>query len=271
MTTPDDTASLRYVYAVVRADVPPPPDTLHGIGDRPPRACADGGLAAVVGDVPAADFAEEPLRAHLEDLAWLEGVARAHQGVVDALAGTAGCVLPLRLATVCRDEDGVRRLLAENRERFTTALERLDGRAEWGVKLYADLPAAQGDVPPPPAGGGTARSGRDYLRQRRRSRDLAGDAWRRAEAAARLVHGTLTGVAEHARLHQPQDARLTGERGTNLLNGAYLVPHEAESEFRALVGRLAAQVDGLRLSLTGPWVPYSFTATVAGGPAGAGA
>ncbi|MGW6360670.1 GvpL/GvpF family gas vesicle protein [Streptomyces sp. NPDC055092] len=40
----------------------------------------------VVSHVRAQDFQEDALKQHLEDLEWLKAVARAHHGVIEALA-----------------------------------------------------------------------------------------------------------------------------------------------------------------------------------------
>jgi hypothetical protein len=239
-----------YVYAVTPAGAGPLPEGLRGVDGGTPRTMPDGALAAVVSPVSPADFAAEPLRGHLEDLRWLERTARGHQRVVDGLTPGSSCVLPMRLATVCRSPAAVRQLLAANRRRFTDTIERLDGRTEWGVKVYADLAAPAESTP---------ASGRDYLRQRSRHRRETEESWQRAEAGAHAVHEALAAVAERFRLHPPQDARLSGTPGRNLLNGAYLLPREREREFCALVGRLAGELSGPVLSLTGPWAPYSFT------------
>ncbi|MDT0305825.1 GvpL/GvpF family gas vesicle protein [Streptomyces sp. DSM 44917] len=254
---------LWYVYAVSRAEEAPapPPDGPPGL-----TAVTEAGLAALASPVPAAEFGEGPLRERLEDLAWLERTARGHQRVVNALAASGRCVVPLRLATVCLDPDGVRRLLAEHRERFAAAVERLDGRAEWGVKIYAAAP--QAEQPEDPPGTGNVPSGRDYLRRRARQRRSAEEGWREVRARAHEAHTALAGAAERCRLHPPQDPRLSGESGQNLLNGAYLVPRTREDPFRALVAELAGTLPGVRLSLTGPWVPYSF-AGLAGSPGAA--
>ncbi|MGP4004284.1 GvpL/GvpF family gas vesicle protein [Streptomyces sp. 8N706] len=260
------TEPLEYAYAVVRAADRLPED-LQGVGGAPVTTVVEDGIAAVVSPVPAADFEEEPLRAHLEDMRWLELTARSHQQVVDAVAAM-GCALPLRLATVCRGEEGVRRMLAADRERFESAFAALDGRDEWGVKMYADIgpdSGADGSA----AVNGTARpsSGRDYLRLRQQYRRAREDSRRQAEDGAREAHEALSGLAEHTRLHRPQDAQLSGATGQNILNGAYLVPREDAGAFAALVGELADRAVGLRVELTGPWAPYSFTG-VASGPGG---
>ncbi|MEV0263225.1 GvpL/GvpF family gas vesicle protein [Streptomyces sp. NPDC050617] len=269
------TGELLYAYAVARdaEDADAALEAVGGVCGGPVRTVRHLGLAALVSPVPAADFDEAGLRKRLEDLPWLSEVARAHQRVVDA-ASRERCVLPLRLATVYRDEAGLRRVLAAEREEFGSVLDRLEGRVEWGVKAYATAaPGAEGEGGRPAAdaasegsqgsgssGGsaGSARSGRDYLRRRGAQRRAREERWQRADERARLVHETLAALAEGVRLHPPQDARLSGDPDRNVLNAAYLVRRERSSAFTSRVGELAQAADGVRLELTGPWAPYSF-------------
>ena len=81
---------LRYVYAVCRPFGAALQSQLTGLGGDPPRLLSHHGLIAVVSHVPERDFAEAPLRAHLEDLEWLTATARAHQLVIDALTAVTG-------------------------------------------------------------------------------------------------------------------------------------------------------------------------------------
>ncbi|MET7763384.1 GvpL/GvpF family gas vesicle protein [Streptomyces sp. NPDC005393] len=268
------TEGLQYAYAVVRDTGAPDaaPHTLdaleglRGVAGEPVRAVRHLGLAVLAGPVPAEDFDEGSLRERLEDMSWLEGVARAHQRVVDT-AGADACVIPVRMATVCRGEEGLRRMLADGRDRFAAALDRLEGRVEWGVKAYAAPPAPEKPSAEPSA----AVSGRDYLRRRSAQRRATEERWGRTEDGARLVHDTLAQLAERARLHPPQDARLSGESDHHVLNAAYLVRREDSSQFAVRVGELAERAAGLRLELTGPWAPYSFVAPDEAEGAGAGA
>ncbi|MEY7980172.1 GvpL/GvpF family gas vesicle protein, partial [Streptomyces pilosus] len=143
---------LRYVYAVCRPFGTPLQAQLTGVGGDPPRLLPHGDLVAVVSHVPEGDFGEEPLRARLEDLDWLTAVARAHQGVIDALT-TVTTPLPLRLGTVFRDDSGVRTMLEARNEDFHRTLDRLEGRVEWGVKVFveAEQPGPGAPAPAPDA------------------------------------------------------------------------------------------------------------------------
>ncbi|WP_374984367.1 GvpL/GvpF family gas vesicle protein [Streptomyces fradiae] len=253
-TTP--TPPLRYVYAVCRPIDGVLPEGAAGITGEPPRLLHHGGLVAVVDAVPAEEFDEAPLRARLEDLDWLSATARGHDAVVASLTAVTS-PLPLRLATVCRDDSGVRRLLDEGRDRFVRALDRLDGRVEWGVKVHARKEAPAGPRAPAGAPSG-AVGGREYLRRRLRERDGREEARRRAEEVGRELHGRLSAHAEATAVHPPQDPRLTGDAdAVNVLNAAYLVARERAEGFVALVGEVA-ESDGVRVELTGPWAAYSF-------------
>ncbi|MEU6916648.1 GvpL/GvpF family gas vesicle protein [Streptomyces olindensis] len=243
---------LRYVYAVCRPFGTPLQAQLTGVAGDPPRALTHHGLVAVVSHVPERDFAEEPLHAHLEDLDWLTETARAHQGVIDALT-TVTTPLPLRLGTVFRDDSGVRMMIEAREEDFRRTLDRLEGRVEWGVKVYAE---SEPQESPRPAQ--KATSGRDYLRQRRMQTRSHEEMWQKAEHFSTRLHEELSAFAEDSRLHPPQNPALSKATGRNVLNAAYLVPRAHSEEFVEMVDRTKGEVPGMRVELTGPWAAYSF-------------
>ncbi|ELS57769.1 GvpL/GvpF family gas vesicle protein [Streptomyces viridochromogenes] len=281
---------LRYVYAVCRPFRSALQAQLTGVAGVPPKQLTHHGLVAVVSTVPEADFAEAPLRAHLEDLDWLSATARAHQQVIDALTAVT-TPLPLRLATVFRDDSGVRSMMEAREDDFRRVLDRLAGRVEWGVKVYAEPESAQSPQFPQSAQSAQsakateptaptetdrpgetdrpdtkAMSGRDYLRRRRMQTRAREDVWQRAAAFAGRLHETLSSFAEDSRLHAPQNAALSGASGQNVLNAAYLVPRADSEEFVELVDREKDDAPGIRVELTGPWAAYSFTGEFAEEP-----
>ncbi|MFF9813440.1 GvpL/GvpF family gas vesicle protein [Streptomyces sp. NPDC014006] len=255
---------LRYVYAVCRPFSAPLQAQLTGVGGAPPRHLTHHGLVAVYSEVPARDFAEEALRAHLEDLDWVTETARAHQGVIDALT-VVTTPLPLRLGTVFHDDSGVRTMMEARERDFRRTLDRLQGKVEWGVKVYAEAQGeeAQRGVPSPQASSAAApaASGRDYLRRRSMSARAHEDMWQKAEEFATRLHASLSAHADDSRVHAPQNPALSGAAGRNVLNAAYLVPRAASEEFVELVDRTKDDVPGMRVELTGPWAAYSFVET----------
>ncbi|GAA4933477.1 GvpL/GvpF family gas vesicle protein [Streptomyces coeruleoprunus] len=265
---------LSYAYAVVR-----PVDVLEqralrgvsGVAGGPVRLLRAGGVAAAVSSVPEAGYSEAALKVHLEDLDWLEAVARAHHSVVEVLAAHT-TVLPLRLATVYLDDARVRDVLRQGEETFTRMLDRLADSVEWGVKVYAEPPGDSGD----PASSQAAPAdepdpGRAYLRRRRQQHHAREATWSAAAEAVRRIEAEAGELAlAHAR-HRPQQGRLAVGAGENVANDAYLVPAGRSGDFRARVLRSAEGLPGVRVEITGPWAPYSF-ATLSGPeePEGAG-
>jgi hypothetical protein len=142
-------------------------------------------------------------------------------------------------------------VLDDRYAQFQALLDRLAGTVEIGVKLYLD--------DRPRVSAASSGTGRAYLQQvsrRHRGRD---EAWRNAAAAAERIDTTLRAHAADSSHHRPQSAHLTGAAGHNILNAAYLVPTDRFAGFAALARRAAEPEPALRVEITGPWAPYSFT------------
>lgn len=255
----DDRVS--YAYAVLRGGGVPEGAlaALTGVAGAPVGLVTSGPLAAAVSPVPAADFREDALRRHLEDLDWLETVARAHHTVIEALSAHT-TVLPLRLATVYLDDARVLAVLRDDDAAFTQVLERLAGHLEWGVKIYVEAPAAASAGPAGAGAGEDLSPGRAYLRARRAQRHSRDEAYRAAEEAAARVETIGRELATgHAR-HRVQQGQLVAGAGENVLNDAFLLADEQAEAFRARVLAAGEGLPGVRVDVTGPWAPYSFAA-----------
>ena len=240
-----------YVYGVVDGD-----RELDGSGDGV-RLVREGRVAAVVGPVPLREF--DRLDERLNDLAWLEEKARAHEAVLDRLVGE-GALVPLRFGAIYRRLDEVETLLRERGEEFEADLDRVRGRVELGVKGYADRTALEDALAAErvgePAGDG---SGRAYLERRRVQRDVAGEASAMLAEAARAAHERLLERSLAGTVSRPHSRELSGRSEYMFLNGAYLVPVGDESLQAEVTGLARAYAPlGITFEVTGPWPPYSF-------------
>ncbi len=79
-----------------------------------------------------------------------------------------------------------------------------------------------------------------------------------AARCAGRVDAEARRFARQRRAHRPQDSRLSGRAGVNVLNVAYLVRREHEEDVRQVARAAAADFPGARVEVTGPWAPYSF-------------
>jgi hypothetical protein len=245
-------ATCIWLYAVTRD---PPEDEVRGVAGEPVRAIREAGLAAYAGDVPTSEFGEPAVRRNLESLDWLAGAARAHDAVVRA-AVARGATIPVRLVTLFSDDGSVRELLRDRASDFEAALGRLDGRTEWGVKVYGAEPE-QAEEQAPASGETASNPGTSYLLRRRAARI---ERERRVRAATEHVdrlHARLTAHSVAERLHGLGGAVAREGEGTLLLNGAYLVENKRFAEFNDAVNAERGPGD-VRVQLTGPWPPYSF-------------
>src|SRR5205085_3343083 len=96
-----------------------------------------GDLAAVISQVRLDDFGSDALKRNLENLAWLERTALAHNAVL-ARVRSGDAVVPFRTCTIFDDRPRVQEMLDRERTYFLDALERLQRRDEWSVKMLAD-------------------------------------------------------------------------------------------------------------------------------------
>jgi hypothetical protein len=260
MPSPDDARGV-WVYAVAQQVPAACLSQLTGVAGEPVRVIDGVGLAAVAGDVRLAEYGEAALRRNLEDLDWLGSTARAHHQVIDTVARQVP-IVPMRLATVYRDDANVAAVLAERGRDFRTALERTGRRREWGVKVYAARSSDQeAETDPAPAEGGVAAegSGAQYLRRKRKQLSARQDARQASLSSADAIHAELCRLSAGARLHPPQAPELTGSTAQMILNGAYLLDAGQGDELASAVRALAGQYPAVQIELTGPWPPYSFT------------
>ncbi|MFD7445450.1 GvpL/GvpF family gas vesicle protein [Streptomyces sp. NPDC059909] len=254
------TDDVTYVYAVARETdgLEATAAGLTGVSGAPVRLLGlthGDGPVLVVSPVPSKDFQEDALKRHLEDLEWLESVARAHHGVVEAVSART-TVLPLRLATVYLDDDRARSVLEAQRDTFAERLSRLAAHVEWGVKIYVEPSSAP--VPAEEAPAEELSPGRAYLRTRREQKSVRNTVYQAAQTAAERVETAARRLAADRARHRVQQGELATGAGENIVNDAYLVPRDRADEFRTEVSRAAEGLDGVRVELTGPWAPYSF-------------
>ena len=267
-----------YVYCIVRGDGSRPLEGLpeHGIDPAyPVYTLAQPGLAAVVSQVSLGEFGQAELEANLNDLAWLESKARAHQAVLEAVMAGGACV-PMRLCTIYRGEQRVRELMAQHYDDFASTLDRLQGKQEWGVKVYCDrqvLASHVGEVSERvqelTAQTKNKSGGAAYFLKKKLELAIAEEVERIGDETAQHSHDSLSGHADAAATNSLLGKETTQRKDDMLLNAAYLVP-DGQHPLRVSWGLAAFQAElenlrnaygaqGFSFELTGPWPPYNFS------------
>jgi len=263
---PSPGGAALWAYGVLPADAAFPAEVPGVDPAHPVELVRVDRLAALASRVPLDEFGADPLRRNLNDLGWLERVARAHEAVLDKAVQSGTCV-PLRLCTIYEGEERLRAMLDRERGAFADALQHLAGREEWAVKLLVDddaLTSAARALSDEVAGledeaRGSAEGGA-YMLRRRIDRHLRERAEALATETAEEVHARLEAWATDAVTRPPQNRELSGHEGEMLLNGAYLVEADRVEGLRGLVAELERDYGalGARIELSGPWPPYNF-------------
>jgi Gas vesicle synthesis protein GvpL/GvpF len=217
-----------YLYAITYAEAGINVD-VAGVHGAPVRPLCHGSLAAIL-----SEHADLRLTPDADEL-W------AHEAVLEAVMAEAP-VLPMRLGSVVPDEAAVALVLDERRDLFEHALENVRGAVELGLRAAV---GAGEDHSVEVAAVGSGGPGTTYLMERL-------GAQQRRDALGEQVHARL---CELARRHTALSSSLEGTAVT----AAYLVDVNLVDSFRELVEELQCEVDGVTLTCTGPWPPYSFT------------
>ena len=257
MTTTDDTddtddtgeatsTTVIYVYGIVPADVHPEEDAT-GIHDAPIEIVTHGDIAALVSEIDPDQRLGAPV-----DL-------QAHARILDGTSHVAP-VLPLRFGAVVSDRDAViNELLADHEDEFASALEELEGFAQYMVRgRYVEETILREIVDESPKATSLLESIRDQPEELTRD--------------ARMALGEIIGHALEAK--RDADTRSTLEVLSPLTDSvtvrdpthdedavqlAVLFEVDRQGELEQAVGELAERWDNrVTMRILGPMAPYDF-------------
>jgi Gas vesicle synthesis protein GvpL/GvpF len=160
-----------------------------------------------------------------------------YESVLEAIMAV-GAVLPLRFGTQLEREEELAAVLADRHDELLRSLERVRGRAEFGIRL---IPKRA-----PPRGRAGGRTGRAYLLARARDHRCFQEAIREVDAA-------LEPLSVASCIREPRTPPA-------ILAASYLVDSTRVAEFRERADQLARRKGAMKILVTGPWPPYSFAA-----------
>jgi hypothetical protein len=248
---------LVYLYCVTAQ-----PPNLEGIDARPGELylVCEAGLYAVARQVEAAEFGQSNLQYEIEDLAWLAARTTEHERIVETIMRDR-CVIPFRFAMLFSDDESLKAGLRTHCGQFKTLLEQLDGKSEWGVKLYCDSEKLKHSIVRSDLDEaiGSACPGRAFLLKKKRD-DLAKAALAKTmdQVAERTVE-VLEPISFQTRINKVLPAAAE-KPGDMILNSAFLIGNNDVETFMGALNALSARYapEGVFVEHTGPWPPYNF-------------
>jgi hypothetical protein len=235
-----------------------------GIHDRALYAITNGSLVAAVSEVPAAEFDEAPLNELLRDLKRLAPLAVRHEEAIQALLPAARALIPMTFGTVYRSPTSVARMLEERGEEFRALFAHLEGRQEWGLRVVQDTAAAAvaaaeaDEVRALDDQIARATPGHAYLLGKRRHGLVQEHLAKQASATVEGIMERLASASVEWREYPV--IRNEAEPTSLVLRAAFLVESGLVERFRREATSLDERYQdrGYRLTVDGPWAPYSF-------------
>ena len=157
---------------------------------------------------------------------------RAHEAAVRRIAEAAPACLPARFGAGASDEAALTKAVADRQAELLEALRLVRGREQMTLRVHG----ASFFAPRPTAGGPGTR----YLEERRRSRALP---------ELDPLRAALAGVVRSERVERHAEPGL-------LASVYHLIDRGSAGRYQELIA--ATTLEGLRLSVSGPWPAWSF-------------
>lgn len=257
------TSPVLYVYVVTRAGVVPQVDGIDGSRHFGVAVVED--VAGIFTTVSDEEFSQESIDRKAGDLEWLGAVGYRHQAVVSDVMNAAA-IVPLRAFTLFSSEDALRAYLREHRPMLSAALDRLDGKQEWTLRIELEpvrwsaalnsrvesLRALQHDIDAAPPG--KAFLLRKKLDDERKRVSRAAE-----EALLTEIEQKVVGVLRCETVAESRERRDGAFPEINVL-----INRDEDAILQELHEQLAShyEQEGVTLALSGPWPPYTFAGNV---------
>ena len=224
------------------------------------------GIYAVVSKVKESEFSKENLKKNLSDMEWVKIKVDIHEKLIEEVMKDA-CVVPFKFATLFNTENNLKAILKEHVEELKRNLENLEGKEEWGVKIYSDIEKLKRSL---------IQEDKEFLKiEEEISSSSPGKAFFLKKKKEELLNiGVNKKINEYGqdsfnrlreqslqtRINKLLPKEVTERKDEMILNSAFLVDKKKVSVFISVLNALKAQYkdSGLFFDCTGPWPPYNF-------------
>ena len=224
------------------------------------------GLYAVFSKVIEEEFSKENLEKNLSDMEWLKIKVSMHERIIEEVM-KENCVIPFKFATLFNTEDNLNACLDEHAEEFRENLRYMEGKEEWGVKIYCDINrlsnflvkeneeilAIDNEIC-------SSSPGKAFLFRKKRE-GLTNKMIDRM--ISMYIQDSLNNLSKQSlqiRINKLLPKEVTEREEEMILNAAFLVRENQVNTFINTVAmiRTGCEGNGLFMDCTGPWPPYNF-------------
>lgn len=256
-------AKAIYLYGVV--DQREVPESFDWVNMPSPVRCLPvGELGALIKDVALPEFGEQALKERMKDPQWLQEQVWNHAQVLEAAMRFA-TVIPMKFLTLFNTEERLRENLLALDGQLREMFRNLQGREEWGVKVFCDLGVIQVAVGTQHDGVRQLKaqiaakpSGTAYLLQKHSEEVIRQESTLRLTVHLDSISSRVSSVAEETQFNPP------GQETSGhpmVMNVSLLVQKTGFSNLVKVVNALREEYQprGFQFELVGPFPPYSFS------------
>jgi gas vesicle protein GvpL/GvpF len=242
---PGAAPSGKYVYCIMQTT-----ESLRfgpiGIGSEPAEVHTVNykDIAAVVSDTPLEVY--DPTRENV----------LAHERVNEAVMRRF-TVIPMSFNTVFKTREDIVELLRTAYDAFRDVLGKMEDKLEFGLKVVWEPEIVIHEIEKENENVRLLREqissqkGSTYFARMQYGRLVDSLLQERSERLVAEIFQALSDVSVASRANKPIGDKM-------ILNAAFLVPRDRESDFDSKVKEIDAKHANLKLKYTGPWPPYNF-------------
>ena len=237
--------SGKYVYCIIQTTEPLRFGRI-GIGNEPAdvHTVSYKDIAAVVSDTPLEVY--DPTRENV----------LAHERVNEAVMRSY-TVLPMSFSTVFKTSDDIVELLRTAYDAFHDVLTKMQDKLEFGLKVLWEPELVIREIEKDDDNLRLLRQqishqkGSTYFARMQYGRLVDSLLAERSETLVNEIFSALGAVSVASRANKPIGDKM-------ILNAAFLVSRDRESDFDVKVKEIDAKYENLMFKYTGPWPPYNF-------------
>ncbi len=235
-------------------------------GDENVFALTFGNLTVLAKYVSQDDFSEENLKKKFADIDWVEQKTREHIKVISSVMNFR-TVVPFKFGTIFKTKQSLRNFIDEYRIRIIENLNVLDGKEEWGVKLYCDYTALPEHIKKTckqvieiEREINESKPGKAFILKRKADELIKNECHKQLQEYGQLFFRQFEKSSVTTRINPLLPKEVTGRSDEMILNIACLIPKEN-------IGKMLQKTEILRHEylnfglipvVTGPWPPFSF-------------
>ncbi len=258
-----ESSKALYLYGVI--DHPEVEAALEELKTPCPARCLPiGDLGALIREVAMEEFGEDALKQRMKDPKWLEEQIWHHARVLE-VAMRFGTVIPMKFLTIFRTEERLLESLSALDESLRELFGRLQGKEEWGVKVFCDLRCIQAAVEAQydrvkelKAQFAGKPSGTAYLIRKQLEELVRRESSLRLAVHLESISCRLFSVAHDTKFNPTAQEASCRQM---VLNAALLVSKTSVDSLANEVNALRQEYlpRGFECELVGPFPPYSFS------------